>query len=102
MQLLVEVPPGEQGPLDLSGDAGAVGRFSAAPRTEGDDDEGGAGLLLDLKGVVYNAALVAMPCTACVVNIGQKDGKVCPQRNVANNQILWLTAQSASAQTRVS
>jgi hypothetical protein len=72
-QLLVEIPAGEHDVLDLSGDAGAVGRLSMAT---GSND--GTGMLLDLKGVAYNAALVAMPCTACVVSLGQKEAKVCP------------------------
>ena len=70
MQLLVEIPAGKREVLDLSGDAGAVGRFTV--------EEDGSNMVLDLKGVVYNAALAAMPCTACVVSIGQKEAKVCP------------------------
>ena len=74
VQLLVEVPPTGADPLDLSGDAGAVGRFSA--NTSG--DSGSAGFLLDLKGTVYNASLAGMPCTALVVNMTGQQAKVRP------------------------
>lgn len=71
VQLLVEIPAGQNDAMDLSGDAGAVGRLSSI----GDDGKGFT-MLLDLKGVVYNAALVEIPCTACVVAMGQHEAKV--------------------------
>jgi hypothetical protein len=71
LQLLVEIPAGHNDAMDLSGDAGAVGRLSSI----GYAGEGST-MLLDLKGVVYNAALVEMPCTACVMAVGQHGAKV--------------------------
>ncbi|XP_024379826.1 uncharacterized protein [Physcomitrium patens] len=53
--------------LDLSGDMGAVGRFTV----NRPDDE----LLLDLKGVVYKTTIVPSN-TYFVVNVGQMEAKV--------------------------
>ncbi|XP_024388665.1 uncharacterized protein [Physcomitrium patens] len=53
--------------LDLSGDMGAVGRFTVNRR----DNE----LLLDLKGVIYKTTIVPSN-TFFLVNVGQTDAKV--------------------------
>ncbi|GBG77618.1 hypothetical protein CBR_g24064 [Chara braunii] len=56
--------------LDLSGDVGAVGRFSM--RDAGEDGET---LLLDIKGTVYKALI--LPSTTCfVVNVGATEAKI--------------------------
>eukprot|EP00892_Ulva_mutabilis_P004545 jgi/Ulvmu1/2462/UM136_0014.1 len=136
-RLLVEVPHKETDAVDLSGDTGAVGRFSlverlrmqqrkdvplnsdaeaseqpeeeeagaAAPHSAGkaaeavaSDDAAGSpagepagekdgrhnggeeetvqGLVLDLKGVRFDAAIASLAGTACVVNIGPSGAKV--------------------------
>eukprot|EP00249_Psilotum_nudum_P018739 c26939_g1_i1 orf=525-1751(-) len=56
--------------LDLSGDVGAVGRFSVSALYEKDVD-----VLLDLKGVIYKAKIVPSN-TFFVVSIGQSEAKV--------------------------
>lgn len=61
-QVIVELEGGEGSATDMAGDAGVVGRWLV--------QRGGGGaqpqLQLDLKGVLYNAALVGSPaCRAC-------------------------------------
>ena len=51
---LVELDPSDTGATDLTGDAGAVGRFSVVGSGTGPQE-----LLLDLKGVIYSASLVS-------------------------------------------
>jgi hypothetical protein len=57
--------------LDLSGDMGAVGRFSVCQGQAKDDEE----LLLDLKGVIYKTTIVPSN-TFFLVNVGQTEAKV--------------------------
>ncbi|KAL2634770.1 hypothetical protein R1flu_006249 [Riccia fluitans] len=54
--------------LDLSGDMGAVGRFTVTGRGDGE-------LSLDLKGVIYKTTIVPSN-TFLVVNVGQTEAKV--------------------------
>ena len=128
VQLLVELPHKDSDCVDLSGDTGAVGRFTfcdrvrsqtrggpsaaasdpeaeeappspggdagaaGAPPAAGDGrgDQNGAaateeGLVLDLKGVKFDARIAALAGTACVVNIGPSGAKVCPARSCPFN-----------------
>ncbi|CAM6095817.1 unnamed protein product [Calypogeia fissa] len=57
--------------LDLSGDMGAVGRFSVDSGKENGEDE----LFLDLKGIIYKTTIVPSN-TFFVVNVGQAEAKV--------------------------
>lgn len=119
LQLLVELPHKDSDCVDLSGDTGAVGRFTfcnrvrshqperlsetavppSAAAVEGTGDEAGPSataqvssgdegrdgeddteeaLVLDLKGVKFDAKITALAGTACVVNIGPSGAKVRP------------------------
>lgn len=113
----MELPYKESDCVDLSGDTGAVGRFTfcnrvkarppedppsgaqpdhteapapsggeagpssaqlAASGKEGsaEPDEVEEALVLDLKGVIFDAQIAALAGTACIVNIGPSGAKV--------------------------
>ncbi|GAB4817002.1 hypothetical protein N2152v2_004048 [Parachlorella kessleri] len=75
--LLFEMPPG----LCLEGDSGTIGRLvvagapAAAAAADGDDKIEVAGtsivssFKLDLKGIMYDTVVVALPCTAAMVRL---------------------------------
>ena len=71
MQALVEIPAGQDAALDLSGDVGAIGRLTV-PQPH----DNGVGIVLDLKGAIYDAKLLPLAGTACVVSLGGKEAKV--------------------------
>eukprot|EP00271_Cylindrocystis_brebissonii_P017499 TRINITY_DN4575_c0_g1_i1.p1 TRINITY_DN4575_c0_g1~~TRINITY_DN4575_c0_g1_i1.p1 ORF type:complete len:649 (+),score=235.30 TRINITY_DN4575_c0_g1_i1:214-2160(+) len=70
-KVLVECAEDDQ--LDLSGDAGAVGRVLVRPAK--DKGQGGEQLFFDLKGSVYRA-IILPTTTFLVVNVGQSEAKV--------------------------
>ncbi|KAL6782438.1 hypothetical protein ACKKBG_A06785 [Auxenochlorella protothecoides x Auxenochlorella symbiontica] len=74
-KFLLELGPvkGRAGNLratDLSGDSGAIGRLNAV----GPKDE--PRLQIDLKGVLYDAGVVACPMTLAVLNVGSADARL--------------------------
>ncbi|KAK9806627.1 hypothetical protein WJX73_001806 [Symbiochloris irregularis] len=84
---IVELEPTGDGADDLTGDAGAVGRVLVAGKGEE------AELRLDLKGVVYAAALVPSACTLAVVNISGTEARV----EAMASQFLQLTRERDAA-----
>jgi hypothetical protein len=83
-QVVVELEGGEGGPADMAGDAGVVGRWLV---------QGGGGaqpqLQLDLKGVLYNAALArgspAMPGAGCSMSPAYRAAWGCTQRRTCSS-----------------
>jgi hypothetical protein len=69
--VLVECEGEGENALDLSGDVGAVGRFSVLKKPGGE----GENMFLDLKGVMYHATIVPST-TFMVVNLGPTEAKV--------------------------
>lgn len=67
----MELPHGATDDGDLSGDTGAIGRFSASASADKATD-----MRLDLKGVLYSASLLPLVGTACIVAIGATEAKV--------------------------
>jgi hypothetical protein len=75
-KLLVELESTDElhGATDLSGDSGAIGRLRIIGATSSSSQQ--QQLQVDLKGVLYNASIVACPTTIAVVNVGQTEAKV--------------------------
>lgn len=70
-KILVELEPSDTGATDLSGDSGAIGRVLVSRRPGAPQQ-----LQVDLKGVLYNAAVVPTPVTMAVVNVGATEAKI--------------------------
>jgi hypothetical protein len=61
--------------------------------TDNAEDHEQPGFLLDLKGVMFGAQLVEMPCTALVLQVGDSHAKVRrTQRVLATYSEYWLSA----------
>lgn len=69
-KVIVELEPTDGGATDLAGDAGAVGRFLVAGPS-GEEE-----IKIDLKGVMYQASVVPMATTLCVVSTSATEAKV--------------------------
>jgi hypothetical protein len=65
--------PDGLGAADLSGDSGAVGRLLVSSAA---DDGQPLGLMVDLKGSLYNVTVAPLQGTVCVVSVGQAEAKV--------------------------
>uniref|UniRef100_A0A7S1STA4 DNA-binding protein BIN4 n=1 Tax=Tetraselmis chuii TaxID=63592 RepID=A0A7S1STA4_9CHLO len=65
--------PDGLGAADLSGDSGAVGRLLVSSAA---DDGQPPGLMVDLKGSLYNVTVAPLQGTVCVVSVGQAEAKV--------------------------
>ena len=65
-QVMVECEVVEGGQTDLTGDVGAVGRWTVSESKD---------ITLDLKGVMYSAT-IAPSNTMMIINVGEKEAKV--------------------------
>lgn len=83
--MLVECEGEGENALDLSGDVGAVGRFSVLKKPGGDGDN----MFLDLKGVMYRATIVPST-TFMVVNLGPTEAKVGGRTDSKRIVATWL------------